>query len=150
MGQCTLHVYVRAFLKAWYFLHFFKISVLQLGHATYQSIGKWGQEIRFQCQNLDSSTLTDARVTRYYKCRSFQINFIMWYIKTIIVGQGVHLWGLKFILSTLTDSLSIQLLPCRSFQINWSCDYIKTYLNWAKEGILKFIIHFVHSDGRAE
>ena len=33
----------------------------------YQSIGKWDQEIRFQCQTRDSSTLTNTLVTSYFQ-----------------------------------------------------------------------------------
>ena len=57
------------YLKTAIFWTFFNLFFLQLGHAIFQSIGKWGQEIRFQCQTRHSSTLTDALVTS----RSFQI-----------------------------------------------------------------------------
>ena len=67
--QCTC---ARAIIKPRYFGHFLKLIFLQLGHAIYQSIGKWGQEISFQCQTRDSSTLTDAVVTSYFHAGHFR------------------------------------------------------------------------------
>ena len=105
------------------------IYFLQIRHAIYQNIGKWGQEIRFQCQIHDSCTLTDARATSYYREGHFRS------ILSCDISRHTY-WSKEFILRCKVrldhsdGRTSDQLIPCWSCQINFLMWNIMTYIHW--------------------
>ena len=114
--QCTR---ARAIIKPRYFGHFFSLFFLQLGHAIYQSIGRWGQDICFLCQTMDSSTLTDALVTSYFHvghCRSIISCEIS---KHTYKGPRNSILRRKINFEHSDRRDRDQLIPCWSFQINF-------------------------------